>query len=667
MKIAFIKDIARLASDEDGFTASDREILQKRWATKLSQEEIRKSFEVFRDLTVSKSERAWLLSWIRPVVNQERLYEFEIKIDRIVGRYGNKIKEDHFISLLKRVKTLVDKEEQLKILWTIARQAKTELGILPYLQDIFKSPSTDSAVASNAFTIAFNLRERWPPWSRNVNIKVIFGLTAMYYCPSLRNDKEFAEELEAEFLLLDDYRKVPLYGYFQEFYTAVTTPMLAYAKNHAARSPRAFWALSPIFKRWPKEEVAEIARSLLKENEPMCPRWASGRRAHRRWRNLACGLLPLIKRASKEGDEKLIAHCNHRYGRITKDERESALSKMREYYRKAFPRWPYPHKVWPKMVWMRNSLCADKEVQKAALALSHNEITYLMGAVPKIPIHPEVRRAYDRLVGEARSLGIRDLGRFHTTALLREIIKNRKNVNWCDSRPLAVVLFSTEDHNLSLRANRLIDLSRRYRVLYYEVSNVQQVRNNIEEATRAQKASLLHFMGHGDGSGIDLDVHNRLDMSNVAVLKNFALRVVENGYVFVSSCRTGKSGLHGSDFTTKLAEVFPHAIVVSPLETTFSAFTFNNDWMVVGIRYFNARGGRARARVIHNFSGASYLFEGRWVDMNVLRRPRKGEILRRESERLRWNLFWDVEGSKKHDIKGQRDKVGIIIGRFDVL
>jgi hypothetical protein len=203
--------------------------------------------------------------------------------------------------------------------------------------------------------------------------------------------------------------------------------------------------------------------------------------------------------------------------------------------------------------------------------------------------NPELKSANETLHARLEKAGITIPGRLGSLQTLETVLDNREHPDRTDGRPLAVMGFAEADHNGAMYHERFADVSKHYRMLYYEVGTDKQLFDSIREATRAQKADLVMIAGHGSetdtelslgvGEKTTLDIGDRekLDSSGIAA------GIAPGAHVVLKSCDTGGGKGETPNVANLLANAFPHAHVYAP---TMSI----NNWLQVGPEGFKSPG-----------------------------------------------------------------------------
>ncbi|MDP1920584.1 MAG: hypothetical protein Q8L14_30355 [Myxococcales bacterium] len=191
--------------------------------------------------------------------------------------------------------------------------------------------------------------------------------------------------------------------------------------------------------------------------------------------------------------------------------------------------------------------------------------------------------SWQALEKDLSGLGIHSLERFHGKgALLEQILVNRR-AGPEDTRPIAVIVSSSEDWNGGIAAGNTIEqLTQHYRVMYYEADSEGHVVQALRNATRFQKAEVLVVAAHGSQgvaafgasdprlSGQDGPSAATLDLNdqNLFALHGLRERLAPEGHVVMMSCSTGHGRNAGDNIANLMVRMFPQANVWAPTEPT---------------------------------------------------------------------------------------------------
>ncbi|MFH1877333.1 MAG: HEAT repeat domain-containing protein [Candidatus Omnitrophota bacterium] len=137
-------------------------------------------------------------------------------------------------------------------------------------------------------------------------------------------------------------------------------------------------------------------------------------------------------------------------------------------------------------------------------------------------------------------------------------------------KPLAVLLYPRSDWNGGFMKTLLADfLSNGYRVMYYEVGDIDQWKKALKNATgQGQKASVLVIAGHGSRSSIQLDNDDTISLGDKSRLRDegFDECMEDEGIVLLQSCSTGLGEDEDNMVNMFCYDVFKNARVVGPQE-----------------------------------------------------------------------------------------------------
>ncbi|MCC7383309.1 MAG: DUF4116 domain-containing protein [Deltaproteobacteria bacterium] len=236
-------------------------------------------------------------------------------------------------------------------------------------------------------------------------------------------------------------------------------------------------------------------------------------------------------------------------------------------------------------VWNELASRRRREITEAFPALAHR--------------YDDVRRDLDRL-------GISKLERFHDDwPLLKTIIENRAGGRTDDPRPVAVMIYAKEDYNDALTVNSAKDLSRHYRVMYYEASSLGGLTDALHDATLHRRASILEIAGHGSPSLLALgapDPANKgprgpgsayLKQEDGRLLANARAgsRVLPGGHVVLKSCLNAEGTDLLENVANTVGQIFRHAHVEAARDTMMSRIRLHDDGR---FRSGGIEGSRAR-------------------------------------------------------------------------
>ncbi len=225
----------------------------------------------------------------------------------------------------------------------------------------------------------------------------------------------------------------------------------------------------------------------------------------------------------------------------------------------------------------------------------------------KLLADPDVAKAVTAL--KAKFAQVPDLNPaiVNNRRLLATLIENRVDLKGKDSRPLAVVVYPKDDWNGQFFASTgdLAPLTKRYRVMFYQVGSDTEFVNAIKSGTERKPAELVFVGGHGEATlaafGADdparlpealraklssvndadraeafealtkIDEDKFLDFSDTDILAPLKARFAKGADLVLMSCSTGKGGPGGdkakpNNLANYLHELFPQVRVHAPTE-----------------------------------------------------------------------------------------------------
>ncbi len=216
----------------------------------------------------------------------------------------------------------------------------------------------------------------------------------------------------------------------------------------------------------------------------------------------------------------------------------------------------------------------------------------------------ELAAKVDGLKARLKAAGIDNPERFSDYATLEEILKNRENPNTAaDPRAVAVYVFPKEDNNGAFTYDNLTELTKSYRVMYYEATQDTQMAASIRSATAARKASVLVLGGHGAQTIMSLGsevpgwrfgqtispatAHNEpyfLDLNDGDKLRAARVSdgVLDGAEVILKSCLTGRTRSSQANLANFVATIFPQANVYAMTNEGNNLLTFDSSGKVTG-------------------------------------------------------------------------------------
>jgi Domain of unknown function (DUF4116) len=302
----------------------------------------------------------------------------------------------------------------------------------------------------------------------------------------------------------------------------------------------------------------------------------------------------------------------YKAGRVLQDDalihdRALALSKVRQdgrYLQNVDPIFRKDQEVvlaavktWPKAVEIADdTLTRDVRFQEAAYDINFNVLEYLKHP----PAH--LRHAYQALVDGLRHRDIAFSRRLHSSAIAREIMRNRDAIDRADGRPLAVVVYPKKDWNGAFEYNQIASLIERgYRVVYFEISLASQLREVMTAAASAQKISLLIVGGHGYLTHVAFGGEDRervteeeqrkyyLHVSDPSVLDGLQGFMEEDSVIVIESCSAGAGKETTTNVSNMVRTAFPQSRIFAPtVPAGVGEYGYDAGNRVIGIAYRDA-------------------------------------------------------------------------------
>ncbi len=204
---------------------------------------------------------------------------------------------------------------------------------------------------------------------------------------------------------------------------------------------------------------------------------------------------------------------------------------------------------------------------------------------------------------------------FDNRRILAQLLHNRANPTEVDSRPTAVAVYPKSDWNgqFTGTASQLQDLTKAYRLMFYQVETDAEFGGAVKHATQNKPADLVIIGGHGEATltafGADdparlppamrkrleggrmgpkeqeklmarLAVVNEekyLDFSDADIVAGIKDRIGKGANVVVMSCSTGKGGATGNNIANFLHGLLPQAHIHAPTEPVQNSGVVLND------------------------------------------------------------------------------------------
>ena len=193
---------------------------------------------------------------------------------------------------------------------------------------------------------------------------------------------------------------------------------------------------------------------------------------------------------------------------------------------------------------------------------------------------PALKERYETVKKACAELHIDDPMRLRSAALLDEVVHNRQSARAAnDSRPTAVVVYAKQDtdHNDSLKGHNIDELTKHYRVMFYEARTEQDFINAVCDGGKDGKAALVAVDGHGTRSEMNLGdavyrgdqakhEENRLDIGDEAQFRAAGLEkfVEPNATILLEACSNGADKASGDNPANMFARIFPGRDVYAP-------------------------------------------------------------------------------------------------------
>lgn len=166
------------------------------------------------------------------------------------------------------------------------------------------------------------------------------------------------------------------------------------------------------------------------------------------------------------------------------------------------------------------------------------------------------------LFAKAKELNIEFPKRFNVDQL-KEVVRNRE-LNQPDDRALAVAIYPKFDYNNSFEDNGLNQYPLdKYRLMYYEASNIKEATSYVKEAAKDQQAIVIHFGLHGSKAAMQFAKEEFLYLTDEDVLRQAGISqaLVDGGQIILESCSTGEGEEDASNLANMMRRLFPQAKV----------------------------------------------------------------------------------------------------------
>jgi len=211
---------------------------------------------------------------------------------------------------------------------------------------------------------------------------------------------------------------------------------------------------------------------------------------------------------------------------------------------------------------------------------------------------PQLREAYINLVNKLKTIGIDHPNRLADIEVVREVVANRETPGTNDSRPVAIVITPAKDWNGAFEMNSIRELTRAYRVMYYESDTDRDFYRAVLDSTTDKKASVLIIGGHGASNllsfGAEDPAHTvetneelYLDFSDRAEMVDMDLkgRLAQGAQIVVDSCNAGEGRNTAENIVNLVADAFPNARIYGPTDSTNKVLQFGPDGRMLHPRF----------------------------------------------------------------------------------
>jgi len=212
------------------------------------------------------------------------------------------------------------------------------------------------------------------------------------------------------------------------------------------------------------------------------------------------------------------------------------------------------------------------------------------------------RYSRQAVINTLHEIGYANLDRFDVTTL-RSLVNNKLDPK-DDTRPLAVVVFPSDDWNGSFALNNEIFrdlLSRGYKIDYYQVSTDVEAMDAIKKATDNgdNPASVIYIGGHGNQGTVEFGTPfmfgvSGFNLADESALKDLQPSLKNGGTVMFSSCSVGKGETQENNIVNLFARIFPQADrVIGPTDSTrMSNIIWGERNNIAGVTYYTNNGAR---------------------------------------------------------------------------
>jgi hypothetical protein len=195
---------------------------------------------------------------------------------------------------------------------------------------------------------------------------------------------------------------------------------------------------------------------------------------------------------------------------------------------------------------------------------------------------PELRERYTTVKKALQELRIDEPMRLRNSELLDEVLRNRQGPRAAgDARPTAVLVYAKQDtdHNGSLKSHNMDELTKHYRVMFYEARTEQDFIDAVKDGGRAGKAELVAVDGHGSRTALNLGEvgwdasskvreENQIDLGDEAQFRAAGLEksVAPDATILLEACSNGSDKDKAENPANMFARLFPGREVFAPTQ-----------------------------------------------------------------------------------------------------
>jgi hypothetical protein len=225
---------------------------------------------------------------------------------------------------------------------------------------------------------------------------------------------------------------------------------------------------------------------------------------------------------------------------------------------------------------------------------------------------PELRQRYASVKQALQELRIDDPMRLRNAALLDEVLRNRLEARAAgDTRPTAVLIYakSDTDPNGTLRTHNIDELTKYYRVMFYEARTEHDFIDAIKDGARTGAAEIVVVSGHGNQKLLNLgeakysgtQEEYQVDLGDEEQLRAERLEqyMQPDARVFLESCYQGSGKADEENQVKMLARVLPGREVFGVAGPMFGgSFPLDEQGRVTGVSWWRTPSFKtSRARV----------------------------------------------------------------------